>query len=176
MRRNLIYVLLPLFLLFMACEEGTDGLDDQNDTENTALSQEVINELLEAHNRYRSEVGVGNIVWSEEVAESAQAWADELGKTCSFEHSNNEQYGENLWAGTAGAFSVTDVVDSWGEEKAFYDYESNTCASGEVCGHYTQVVWANSTEVGCGKVTCEGWEYWVCQYAPPGNVIGERPY
>lgn len=176
MVRNLIYVFLPLVLLFTGCEEGTEDPDNNNETENTALSQDVINEFLEAHNRYRSEVGVGHISWSEEVAESAQAWADELSRTCSFEHSNNEQYGENLWAGTAGAFTVADVVDAWGGEKAYYDYESNTCESGEVCGHYTQVVWANSTEVGCGMVTCEGLEYWVCQYAPPGNVVGERPY
>ncbi len=173
MPRNLLYVWLPFFLLLMACEESNDGPDE---AENTALNQEVINEILEAHNKYRSAVGVADIVWSEEVAESAQAWADELGTTCSFEHSGNEQYGENLWGGTGNGWTVTDAVDSWGEEKAFYDYESNTCESGAVCGHYTQVVWANSTEVGCGMVTCGDWEYWVCQYSPSGNVVGERPY
>ena len=70
-----------------------------------------------------------------------------------------------------------DAVSSWASEAADYDYASNTCAG--VCGHYTQVVWATSTKLGCGVSTCAGLTYGhtiVCDYAPGGNISGQRPY
>jgi PadR family transcriptional regulator len=45
-----------------------------------------------------------------------------------------------------------------------------------VCGHYTQIVWSNTREVGCGVARDSNREVWVCNYNPPGNWIGERPY
>ena len=149
--------------------------DDSENTENVVLEEGVSSAFVDRHNFYRSEVGVSNIVWSEELVASAQAWADELGKNCKFQHSSGS-YGENIWKGTEGVFSIDDVVDSWGSEKADYDYDTNTCNSGVVCGHYTQIVWANSTKVGCGVVTCDGFDTWVCQYDSPGNFVGEKPY
>ena len=65
----------------------------------------------------------------------------------------------------------------WVAEKNDYDYPSNTCAAGKVCGHYTQVVWRNSVNLGCGRVQCaNGWAYVICSYDPPGNVNGGSPY
>lgn len=60
--------------------------------------------------------------------------------------------GENIYieSGTS-LFSVpTKAVDDWDSEKKFYDFDSNTCADNEQCGHYTQNVWAGTTSVGCG--------------------------
>ena len=150
---------------------------DDNDGGNTlpAFEEATIQEILDAHNEYRSDVGIAGISWSEEVATSAQAWADELAKDCDFKHSGGD-FGENIWAGTEGAYSPTNVVDSWGGEIVDYDYESNTCAADKDCGHYTQIVWKNTTKVGCGVATCGGLDIWVCQYDPPGNFIGEKPY
>jgi hypothetical protein len=64
-------------------------------------------------------------------------------------------------------------------------WATNACAAGEPCGHYTQLVWRGTTRVGCGKATCTvnspfgagfpTWEYYVCDYEPPGNS-GARPY
>ena len=85
-------------------------------------------------------------------------------------------HGENLWKGTTGYYTVGDAVDSWGNEKEFYNYNKNKCKSGEVCGHYTQIVWANTTKVGCAKMECDGFTTWVCEYDPPGNWVGEKPY
>jgi hypothetical protein len=54
-----------------------------------------------------------------------------------------------------------------------------------VCGHYTQIVWKTTTRLGCGVALCDQnspfmgfpkWEFWVCNYAPPGNYNGQRPY
>lgn len=134
-------------------------------------------ELLDAHNRYRAEVGVAPLVWSEEIAASAQAWADTLAASGRFEHSRDRSYGENLWMGTAGAFSQTHMVDSWGEEKQHFVYGiMPNVTTGGVVGHYTQMVWRNSTQVGCGLAGNADAEYLVCQYDPRGNYRGEKPY
>src|SRR5712691_6171246 len=55
-----------------------------------------------------------------------------------------------------------------------YDYASNRCHG--VCGYYTQIVWRDTREVGCGVARGPGREVWVCDYSPPGNWVGRRPY
>jgi hypothetical protein len=72
----------------------------------------------------------------------------------------------------------------WAAEAPDYDYATNTCKAGQVCGHYTQIVWRSTTAVGCAFRTCTtgspfgsgSWDFWVCDYAPPGNYVGQRPY
>ena len=69
------------------------------------------------------------------------------------------------------------AVALWVAEEASYDYASNTCSA--VCGHYTQVVWAQSQRLGCGVSSCPNIGYpntIVCNYSPGGNVGGQRPY
>lgn len=142
-----------------------------------AMAREVApHELLDAHNRYRAEVGVPPLAWSAEIAASAQAWADEQAATGRWQHSRG-RYGENLWMGTAGAFSQTQMVQSWGDEKQHFVYGTMPdVTTGGVVGHYTQMVWRNSTQVGCGLAGNADVEYLVCQYDPRGNYRGEKPY
>jgi pathogenesis-related protein 1 len=45
-----------------------------------------------------------------------------------------------------------------------------------VCGHYTQIVWRDTTSVGCAAQSCPQGEIWVCDYSPPGNYVGQHPY
>ncbi|KAH8498627.1 hypothetical protein H0E87_017527 [Populus deltoides] len=93
---------------------------------------------------------------------------------CNLVHSNGP-YGENLAKGS-GSFTGTAAVNLWVAEKPCYDYASNSCVGGQ-CLHYTQVVWRNSVRVGCARVKCtNGWWFVSCNYDPPGNYIGERPY
>lgn len=140
--------------------------------------------LLASHNNARAAVGVGSLAWSAVVAQSAQAWADVLAaRGCGLTHSTGSGFGENLaYAWTSRDSAPLDpayAVRRWVAERADYDYDSNTCEPGAVCGHYTQVVWADSTQLGCGVSVCtdDGFiQLWVCQYNPPGNWIGEQPY
>jgi hypothetical protein len=69
-------------------------------------------------------------------------------------------------------------IDAWANEKANYDYGSNS-GHGSVVGHYTQIVWQKTTKVGCGKadsITDYGGEHVVCRYSIAGNMRGEKPY
>ncbi|MEL6381760.1 MAG: CAP domain-containing protein [Cyanobacteria bacterium J06626_18] len=152
-------------------------------------TQAGIDQMLAAHNQARREVGVPDLVWSEPLAELAQDWADTLiSESSGLRHRaaaerDNGRIGENLsssyWSLAGGALrSPQRAIQGWIEEKADYDYASNTCAVGKVCGHYTQVVWADTTEVGCAVARNEDLtrDVWVCNYAPMGNIVGQRPY
>ncbi|XP_076919362.1 pathogenesis-related leaf protein 4-like [Bidens hawaiensis] len=133
-------------------------------------------DYLNAHNAARAQVGVGNMVWSPTLAAYAQNYANQRARDCNLIHSGGP-YGENLAKG-GGAFSGTAAVNLWVNEKADYNHNSNTCASGKVCGHYTQVVWRNSNQLGCARVQCAnngGW-FIICSYNPPGNYVGQSPY
>lgn len=140
------------------------------------LTDEEIKILVDGHNKWRSEVGVPDIVWSDTLALSAAKWAAELKKQgCAFKHSS-VGYGENLFTGTSGYYNASSAIQFWGEEIEDYNYDKNTCKKGKMCGHYTQMVWKTTTKVGCAKVTCDGRDTWVCQYDPPGNYVGRKPY
>lgn len=133
-------------------------------------------EILAAHDKYRREVGVPALVWSDSVAASARQWADHLAATRSFMHSASG-YGENIWAGTTGSFSQTDMVNRWGSEKQNFVPGGpfpNVCRGR--CGHYTQIIWRDTSVIGCGLASDGARDYLVCQYDPPGNYRGRKPY
>jgi hypothetical protein len=148
---------------------------------------------LVPQNEARAAVGESPLAWDPIAAQVAQAYASQ----CNFQHNpdRNGQYdalggtggvGENIAAG-APTQSVDGAVGSWVGEQQYYDHASNSCASGQECGHYTQVVWTDTTGVGCAKVSCTTnspfgsfasgqWDFSVCDYSPPGNVVGQSPY
>ena len=154
----------------------------------TTLTAAEQTELVTAHNKWRTEVKTPAIKWSNTLGDTAQAYADKL-KTqgCKPVHSGAAGLGENLFWGSALMYSngtskpqavtPTQATDAWGNEKNDYTYATNTCAAGKVCGHYTQVVWKATTEVGCGKAVCgDNTQIWVCNYTPAGNFVGQKPY
>ncbi len=126
-----------------------------------------IQKWLQAHNDYRASHGVPAVTWSETLATSAQSYAN----TCPSGHSSSG-YGENLAWATYG-MEVSLVVTMWYDEEAFYDY--NNPGFNSETGHFTQVVWKDTIEIGCGLATnCSAdspymAHVWVCQYNPPGN-------
>ncbi|XP_054776256.1 pathogenesis-related protein 1C-like [Prosopis cineraria] len=140
-----------------------------------ASAQDSPQDYVNAHNAARSQVGVPNIAWDNTVASYAQNYANQHKADCQLLHSNG-QYGENL-AWSSDDMSGADAVKMWVAEKADYHYDSNTCDSGQMCGHYTQVVWKSSIRVGCAKVRCDnGGIFITCNYDPRGNIIGQKPY
>ncbi|XP_011016556.1 PREDICTED: pathogenesis-related protein 1B-like [Populus euphratica] len=100
-----------------------------------------------------------DLTWDTTVQAYAQNYANQRAGDCNLVHSD------------------TDAVKKGVDEEAYYDYNSNSCASGQQCGHYSQVAWGNSVRLGCAKVThSAGGTFIGCNYDPPGNVVGEKPY
>lgn len=163
-----------------------------NDLISPAPQPASMDGMLEAHNQVRAEVAVMPLTWSGRMESYAQEWASHLANnnSCTMEHRSNLNQigmGENLfWASprvwSDGRVELQDVTPAqvaldWAGEKADYDYASNSCAPGKQCGHYTQMVWRSTTEVGCAMAVCpDKGQIWVCNYNPPGNYPGQQPY
>jgi len=157
-------------------------------------------EVLCAHNKYRAQVHAENasipalapLTWSDTLAEGAQKWADFLDKSGKFEHDPNTSDGENI---SYGVSSYTEAVDLWADEKKcfqngifddIYNHNSSQCDANpanpntgcttnknwQCAGHYSQIVWRNTKEVGCGMAK----GIVVCRYSPPGNYSGQKTY
>jgi uncharacterized protein YkwD len=146
-----------------------------------------VNGILALHNKERAAVGVPPLTWSNTLAASAQTWADQLLATGNSGHSTCcgafRDYGENIAsAGPPADKSQIGLVQGWVDEKKNY-VPCNPCNYGGT-GHYTQMVWKASTEVGCGFASGPGGAYaqyggtdvLVCQYTPPGNWNNQPPY
>lgn len=184
--RNLFCVFLfivPLsaHAVFLDCV-FFDGVEDQGTTNSAALA------ALRVHNCARKTVvpaagsPIPSLVWSTTVASAAQSWAN----GCMYEHGGANGYGQNLFVNAGGATpTFATAANYWVSEQSAYDYASNTCA-GQMCGHYTQMVWSTTTQIGCGQAYCTtnspfglafpNWNFIVCDYNPPGNYSGNKPY
>lgn len=126
--------------------------------------------FLSAHNLERAKNCAPALAWSDELAAVAQAWAETLKRRgCVLEHSAS-RYGENLAAATEGTLDPAAVTALWYDEIATYDFKHPGFSP--ATGHFTQLVWASTRQLGCGSVTCNGLDLWVCNYDPAGNVEG----
>ena len=133
-----------------------------------ALSPELQQQVLDEHNRLRAlHVDTPPLVWNDVVAGFAQDWAAQYDCSGILTHSE-KPYGENLAIG----YTAIDAIDTWYNEIRFYNY-SNPGYS-EIVGHFTQMVWKDSSRLGCAIRNChnEWTTYFVCEYDPPGNYIG----
>jgi uncharacterized protein YkwD len=135
--------------------------------------QSLSQAMLDAHNAVRARVGVPPLIWSDRLAEVAQEWANHLIASGGLSHRPNNRYGENIYTISGRGAPPAEVVDLWAREARRYGARTNTCAG--VCGHYTQIVWAKTRAVGCAVASNPQREVWVCNYDPPGNIIGYRP-
>ena len=137
-------------------------------------------ELLTAQNKYRAELGLPPLRWSQSVALTAQQWAMHLAQINRMQHSGVVGRGENLAMWTAGKASLTELVDLWGLEKDYFVPAAFPAVSRtgdwKTVAHYTQLIWKQTTDVGCGIATGGGNDFLVCQYSPQGNIFGERAY
>ncbi|XP_023797839.1 peptidase inhibitor 16-like isoform X4 [Cyanistes caeruleus] len=150
-----------------------------------SLSDEEKKIILDEHNRYRSQVSppakaMMKMTWDKELEVLAQSYAEK----CIWDHNKERgRRGENLFA-MAPTLELEFAVEDWNGEEKFYNLTTSTCVPGQMCGHYTQVVWSNTHQIGCGAHFCEkidgieteNMHLLVCNYYPPGNMKGKKPY
>ncbi|MBA3499485.1 MAG: hypothetical protein H0T65_03875, partial [Deltaproteobacteria bacterium] len=125
--------------------------------------------LFDAHNAHRARHCAAPLAWSPKLAQAAQSWADALkAQGCKFGHKPRNPFGENLAAGTSGTLDGQAVADMWYDEVKLYKFPDGGFSM--QTGHFTQVVWRQTTQIGCGVATCNGMDIFVCEYDPAGNV------
>lgn len=122
--------------------------------------------VLTRINTYRAAHAAQALVWDYDLSASALTYA----QSCVLEKSADPSFGETLAAGTAT--DPTFYIDLWYDEGAAYDYANPGFA--DATGHFSQLVWSATTNVGCGFSSgCgEYANYLVCRYSSPGNVVG----
>jgi hypothetical protein len=184
-----LVVVMALVVLAMASSaaDGKSFVDDfilpYNNNNNqqqqhhaTADGPGVAHEFLEAHNRVRAKYGVPPLRWSNKLARYARRWSSLRRFDCVLMHSPASPYGENVFWGSGRDWRAADAVASWAGESSTYDWRSQVCYPGQVCGHFTQLVWNDTEFVGCGRAECfAGGVFITCSYDPPGNWKGEVP-
>jgi hypothetical protein len=172
MRKSMLFAIL---LSTLAVFSMVDIL--YSETSNDLMQKEV----LAVHNKYRAELQLPPLVWSEKLATHAMKWARHLAQSGGqLRHSKGSGEGENLWKGTSGSISHTQKVDCWGSEMKYFKdgIFPNVSISGNWSdvGHYTQIIWRDTTQVGCAKATIGKYDIFVCRYSPPGNNIGQKAF
>jgi hypothetical protein len=139
--------------------------------------------VLVAHNQEREALGLQPLNWNPALEQSAQRWADYLASSERFEHAPENRRnpeGENLWAGTKNYFQPEAMVGAWIREKKFFRPgvfpDNSTTGRVQDVGHYTQLVWRATTQVGCAEASSSREDILVCRYAEAGNYRGEQPF
>ena len=156
------------------------------------LTQAEKDQIVDAHNYYRRSVQPGAadmklMEWSDCLEQVAEDYLSDCpGFKHNYKRTSNAKdlacqpsgyVGENLFWTSASITNVSLPIENWNNEHKYYDINSKSCA--KVCGHYTQVVWANTYKVGCAKVFCSSGlrgTYFLCNYSPSGNYRGQAPY
>lgn len=166
---------------------GVDGTEDSKLEalnklglgENEDVKSEEITSVVNRHNEIRAEVFTdAPMSWSDEIAKSAQIYAEAIGAKGVMEHdTSNNLYGENL-AISSTSLSYTKATDMWYGEKKDYTYGNGFKSE---TGHYTQIIWKKSTQLGCASAVFQqgdwkGGTIVVCRYSPAGNYNGNKPY
>jgi pathogenesis-related protein 1 len=162
------------FWLLIALAETSGAQWHHIGEERPGARSSLVRDMLAIHSAVRAHVGVAPLAWSDRLAARSQDWADTLLARKQFVHRPNSTYGENLFEIAGATATPEQVVNAWAAESRNYDYSSNRCRG--VCGHYTQIVWRDTKEVGCAVARGVGREVWVCDYDPPGNWVGKRPH
>lgn len=176
---NSYYFLVPLLLLSII-SSTTNGLTQQQSgyvMQKYRNNNNFIQQFLAPQNAARSILRLKPLVWDKKLENYAKWYANQRRYDCELIHSNGP-YGENIFWGGGDNWSPVQAVAAWVGERRSYNYGYNSCNGEQECGHYTQIVWRETRRIGCAKVTCVNGlgVFMTCNYDPPGNYIGERPY
>ena len=142
----------------------------------------LVSAMLTGHNGERSRYGLPALTWDASLASAAEGYAREMAATGVYRHDptpgRRRTMGENLFRGTKGAYSYSEMVGYWRAEVRYFrpGLFPNVSTSGNWAdvGHYTQMIWPSTTRVGCGVASNSRHDYLVCRYSPPGNKDGGR--
>jgi len=189
-----VYMLLVVICLTLTLSDVVVQSLRERRHEPRTMTAKQKSDIVDEHNILRAQEGAADMelmTWSDTLAAAAKEWASECTKRHGFpalpDESGTTSYGQNVYSKTGDRIIVMMVVvQQWYNEKLAYNYDTLGCDTSiaEMCGHYTQVVWATSRQVGCAYYNCIGVEgfssesslHLVCNYLPGGNYDGAKPF
>ena len=181
MKRRIAGSLTLTLLLAAGC--ATNVVAEQPRRAAAAPVDGFSHRVLAEHNRERDRAGVPRLAWNDRLARDARAWAHQLaaeGWLRHASHAENGGAGENLWMGSAGYFAPETMIGAFLDERRHYRHGTfpNVSHTGnwQDVGHYTQIVWRDTREVGCAIARNASDEFLVCRYWPSGNWMGQVPF
>lgn len=128
-------------------------------------------DILKAHNNYRKKHGAPPLSWSAPAAKKAQQWANHLASIGRMQHGNHEGMGQNIAYMSGATLTPEHACEMWYNEINQYNF--NRPGFSSATGHFTQLVWASTNEVGVGRAIKGQTTFVVANYTPPGNVRGK---
>merc|ERR1712048_1320440 len=139
-------------------------------------------DCVAAHNELRRHhQNTPDLQWDDQLAAESQMWSEKLAREDrGMYHSKAKDYGENLYQGMGKVYTCFDAVKAWYDEIKDYSYSTTKpTRRGRMIGHFTQVVWTDSTKMGAGMAKSRsGWVYICARYRKKGNFVmmmmGER--
>ncbi|KAK0065829.1 Golgi-associated plant pathogenesis-related protein 1 [Biomphalaria pfeifferi] len=143
--------------------------------------QEFADDVVRIHNDYRKKHRAYALRLNDDLCAMTQQWADKLAVSEDLAHSENKykgsRVGENIamkWASNKAIYKPQEVCDTWYSEVRKFNFGAEPTGPIETAGHFTQMVWRNSTEIGVGRSQArDGRSIVVVSYFPPGNVAGQ---
>jgi pathogenesis-related protein 1 len=191
--RTIVLLSLLALLSFIRADAEVQGA--------IALTAQQKNDIVAAHNsaRVAEHASLPKLAWSDALAKIATAYSvkctsggalmahnpnrknNALLKSALKKYPNplGNYFGENIYASSGAISDFKGAVGEWVAEKKFYKRANNSCTSGQMCGHYTQVVWKGTRLVGCAYVQCSNIQFsytLLCDYFPGGNISGKKPF
>lgn len=184
-------------------QQNNNNAGDEYKLQGINNTSDFVNTILDIHNHERIAVNVPELMWSDKLADDAKSWADNLvalnhgtpideAQLIHSPSSSRLGQGENLvdqgWIGNIFSISIAHLVQLWVDEKNHYTNHPFQWPRDHQYAHYTQMVWWNTTAVGCATATANGSAsvnygsgtgqitYLICRYSPEGNIIGQEPY
>lgn len=162
-------ILVAATVIVLCCCSGIQGAVDSN-------------LCITAHNKLRAlHQNTGGLVWSQDLANKAQRWAEENLRNNRMKHEQIEGQGENIYYGNnLLEADCTDAALAWYSEIKDYDYGTADTKNGKAVGHFTQLVWKDTTQVGVGIASKKSGSnivtFIVAKYTPLGNfhMYGQR--
>jgi len=156
----LLFCFLCYFLLSVAQSTEKDSL---------------LNVIYSKHNIVRGNLDISGLLISDELVKIAN---EEVLKLCQspYNYKVREDYGVNIYRGVQFP-TADDVMNLWLREQRHYKGNEINEQTIFDCGHYTQIIWRQTTVIGCAMSQTKGGMYIiVCLYSPKGNIIGQKPH
>ncbi|CAN6667964.1 protein Pry1p [Trichomonascus vanleenenianus] len=149
----------------LVAKPSVNANNDNSDNGNDSDLSDFAKTCVDVHNADRAQHSAQPLAWNDTLASYAQNYLNN--QNCVFAHSGGP-YGENIAMGYA---TTSDAIAAWYNEGAEYNYAAGQFS--DETGHFTQVVWKGSSQLGCASVSCgSSGAFFACEYYPRGNIIG----